>query len=139
VIGGEWEQFIFQVDDLPFSGLSPLRVRFDLMGQGEVWIDDVQLYNLAFSKPEIVELSKLITLADIKLQNAQLGDCVRLLEGYWPRFLDENVPLPAAVQSSAELAKKTSKPPAETAPAEKQERTGLMDRVKSLIPESLRF
>ncbi|MCC6126977.1 MAG: hypothetical protein IT426_18620 [Pirellulales bacterium] len=134
--GKEWEQFIFQVDDLPLTGLSPLRVRFDLMGEGEVWIDDVQLYNLSFSKPEIVELSKLITLADLKLQYAQLGDCVRLLEGYWPRFLDENVPLPATVVAKRPPAKPT---PPKDSPAESAERTGFMDRVKNLIPDSLRF
>ena len=31
-----WQQFIFQVDDLPLEGLSRLRVRFDLMGRGNV-------------------------------------------------------------------------------------------------------
>jgi hypothetical protein len=133
-LGEKWEQFIFPIDDLPLTGLSSLRVRFDLMGPGEVYVDDVQLYSLAFSNPEIVELSKLITLADVKLQYAQLGDCVRLLEGYWPRFLDENVPL-AAMTATDRLPKK----PAEEHPTEPTERTGLMDRVKGLIPESLRF
>jgi hypothetical protein len=139
-LGSEWEQFIFQVDDLPLTGLSPLCVRFDLMGPGDVWVDDVQLYSLAFTKPEIVELSKLITLADVKLQNAQLGDCVRLLEGYWPRFLNENVPLPNSVQTAAELARNpAAKKHAENPAAETAERTGFMDRMKNLIPESLRF
>jgi hypothetical protein len=135
-LGSEWEQFIFQVDDLPLTGLSPLRVRFDLMGPGEVWVDDVQLFNLAFSNPEIVELSKLIFLADVKLQYAQLGDCVRLLEGYWPRFLNENVPLSPSMLAKQPPAKK---PQPENPPIEPTERTGLMDRVKNMIPESLRF
>ncbi len=64
------------------------------MGPGEVWMDDVQLFNLAFSRPELVELSKLITLADVKLQNGQVSDCLQLLEGYWPQFLEENVRCP---------------------------------------------
>lgn len=140
-LGGQWEQFVFVLDDLPLTGLSPLRVRFDLMGAGQVYIDDVQLNSLAFSQPEIIELSKLITLADVKLQRSQLGDCVRLLEGYWPRFLDENVPLPASVQSASELAKQ---PPAKKASEEKpaaesSDRTGFLDRVKGMIPDSLKF
>ena len=48
-----WGQYIFQVDDLPLDGLSQLRVRFDLMGQGEVWIDDVQLFDLAFNERRV--------------------------------------------------------------------------------------
>ena len=46
-------QYIFQVDDLPLEGLSLLHVRFDLMGQGEVWVDDVQLFDLAFNGAEL--------------------------------------------------------------------------------------
>jgi len=53
------------------------------MGAGEVWIDDVQVFGLVFEQAELVELSKLITLAEVKLQNGQIGDCLRLLEGYW--------------------------------------------------------
>ena len=88
-------QFIFQVDDLPLEGLSQLHVRFDLMGQGEVWVDDVQLFDLAFNERELRALYKLITLADVTLQNGQVGDCMRLLDGYWPRFLVQHVPLGA--------------------------------------------
>ena len=68
------------------------------MGPGEVWVDDVQVFSLAFNSAEMVELSKMITLADVKLQNGQIGDCLHLLEGYWPRFLEENVPLPAEAE-----------------------------------------
>jgi hypothetical protein len=140
-LGGEWEPFLFLLDDLPLTGLSPLRVRFDLMGAGQVCVDDVQLNTLAFTQPEIIELSKLITLADVKLQRSQLGDCVRLLEGYWPRFLEENVPLPASVQAASELAKQPAakKAPEEKNPPENSDRTGLLDRMKNMIPDSLRF
>jgi hypothetical protein len=135
-LGTEWEQYIFQVDDLPLTGLSPLRMRFDLMGEGEVWVDDVQLYNLAFSNPEIVELMKLIALLDYKLQCGNVGDCSRLLDGYWPRFLVENVPLPATLIAKQPPSKK---PAPEKQPNEPTERTGLMDKVKNIIPESMRF
>ena len=108
------------------------------MGPGEVWVDDVQVFGLAFSKPELVELSKLITLADVKLQNGQIGDCLRLLEGYWPRFLEENVALPAGtvpVGTPAESLATKPRPAEEKPP----ERSGLLNRVKDMVPESLRF
>ena len=129
-----WRQYVFQVDDLPLEGLTSLRVRFDLMGAGEVWVDDVQVFGLVFKQPELVELSKLITLAEVKLQNGQIGDCLRLLEGYWPRFLEENVPLPAGgVPSDAAAAQ--PHPPEEKPP----ERSGWLNRVRDFVPESLRF
>ena len=63
-----------------------MRVRVDLMGPGEVWVDDVQLFDLAFNESELRALYKLLTLADLNLQNGQVGDCMKLLNGYWPRF-----------------------------------------------------
>ena len=133
-IQSEWGQYVFQVDDLPLEGLTSLRVRFDLMGPGDVWVDDVQVFGLAFNKSELFELSKLITLANVKLQNGQLGDCLHLLDGYWPRFLEQNVALPAGV-AGLETAAVKPPPPEEKPP----DRSGLLDRVKNLVPESLRF
>ncbi len=133
-IGADWGMYIFQVDDLPLEGLTSLRARFDLMGAGEVWIDDVQVSTLMFSGPEMFELSKLITLADVKLQRGQIGDCLHLLEGYWPRFLEENVALPAGAVSAEAIA---SKPRAEE--EKPPERSGWLNRMKDLVPDSLRF
>ncbi len=144
-LGSQWAQYIFQVDNLPWEGLSALRARFDLTGPGEVWIDDVQMFDLVFSRAEMVELSKIISLADVKLQSGQIGDCLQLLEGYWPRFLAENVPLPTdaspPLKSKGELAEKpgTKQPESEQQPAQNPDRTGLFDRMKNLLPEKLRF
>lgn len=130
-IASQWSQYVFQVDDLPLEGLTSLRLRFDLMGRGEVWIDDIQTYSLAFSKSELLELSKLITLANVNLQNGQIAGCLRMLDGYWPRFLNENVPLPPGAETAlAKPASEEEKPP---------ERSGWLDRVKDMVPESLRF
>ena len=111
------------------------------MGPGEVWIDDVQLYGLAFTKRERVELSKLIALADVKLQNGQWGQCARLLESYWPQFLEANVPLrpstiaPDALAGQGQASNNPPSPPAEPPP----ERSGLLERFKSILPRQFRF
>ncbi|MBN1394363.1 MAG: hypothetical protein JW959_05025 [Pirellulales bacterium] len=131
----EWGRYVFQVDDLPLEGLASMRVRFDLMGAGEVWIDDVRIYNLAFTKPEMIEMSKLITLVGVKLQQRQVGDCVRLLESYWPQFLERNVPQPPGLAAS-ETPSAAKQPEADKKPPE---RNGLLDRVKDMLPNSLRF
>ena len=126
-----------KLNDLPLEGLSQLHVRFDLMGKGEVWVNDVQLYDLHFNEMELHALYKLITLADATLQNGQIGDCLKLLGGYWPRFLDQHVsPAPDAAGSGAIAAK----PPEGTPPKqEPPQQTGLMDRVKNMLPDKLRF
>jgi len=129
-ISAQWAEYIFKVDDLPLDGLSELRVRFDLKGPGEVWIDDVALFDRNFSTNENVQLAELITRAHIRLENGQISDCLRLLGGYWPRFLEANVPLPSAAGVSD-----GSVPPREE-PARKAD---LMDHVRELLPEKLRF
>ena len=95
-ITDQWEAYIFQIDDLPLAGLSELRVHFELAGPGEVWIDDVVLLHLVFNDNELNELSKILSLANFLRDNRQLAECARVLDGYWPRFLTENVPLPLA-------------------------------------------
>ncbi len=87
-----------------------------------------------FSGPEMFELSQLITLAGAKLQRGKIGDCVHLLEGYWPRFLEENVALPAGAVPAETAASKS--PPEEQKPPE---RSGWLSRIKELVPDSLRF
>jgi hypothetical protein len=121
---------MFQIDDLPAQGLSDVRVRFDLTSEGEVWIDDVQLFDLDFSENERAELTKLITLANFKLQAGQIGDCERILEGYWPHFLVENVPL---TQEPVPVAQRPSTGrPTETAPASKK--PGMIEQMKGFVP-----
>ncbi len=130
----QWTPYVFQVDDLPLEGLSQLQVRFDLMGPGEVWIDDVQLFDLRFNEKELRELSKLITVADHQLRSGQLVDCIRLLESYWPRFLEENVPLEPAVAERSKHPRPVAEPPKQHKNA-----IGILDRVKNLLPEKMRF
>ena len=124
-----------QFDDLPLDGLSQMRVRLDLMGPGEVWADDVQLFDLAFNESELRALYKLLTLADLNLQNGQVGDCMKLLNGYWPRFLMQNVPLPQVVPALA--AKPVADPSSDEKPAPSSS-PSWTDRVKDLLPERLR-
>ena len=114
----EWSQFIFQVDDLPVTGLSDLRVRFDLMGGGEVWVDDVELFPLAFSDGERVEISKLIAIAGIHLDKGHFGHCTRVLEGHWPKFLAAHVsPDRQQPPTSADVAKRDKTQPDESSSA----------------------
>lgn len=129
-IGSNWTQFVFAVDDLLLEGVSQLRVRFDLIGAGEVWVDDVQVFDLAFGEIERRELAKLITVAEYLFQTRRLAECARLLDGYWPRFLEAFVP----VEPALPVAQKPPEPEPPPPP-----RTGVLDRLKGILPESLRF
>lgn len=88
---GTWAPYLLRIDNLPTSGLTDLRVAFDLMGRGEVWIDDVQVFDLWFDKTERNELLKQIALANFHLGKGDAAQCARILEGYWPEFLRRHV------------------------------------------------
>ncbi|MBP87401.1 MAG: hypothetical protein CMJ64_11875 [Planctomycetaceae bacterium] len=85
------QPYMFHLDDLPASGIDQLMIGFDLMGRGEVWIDDVEVYDLYFFPNEVNELLKNVANADFHLDNGRIADCDRFLNGYWPRFLMEHV------------------------------------------------
>jgi hypothetical protein len=130
-----WAPIVVRVDDLPLEGLSQLQLGFELVGPGEVWIDDIQLCSLDFGD-ELVELFKLLWPAEGYLQNGRVSDCMNLLEGYWPRFLAAYVPAvpPQASARSAAAA------PAPRGPAVQTEQSvGFFSRMKRLLPERWRY
>ena len=143
-IGDRWGPYEFPINSLPLDGMTEARVRFDLLGPGEVLIDDVQLSHLEFEENELKELGKLIQTADLQLRMHQVGDCIRLLEGYWPRFLVENVPAPPSSTKPPSTTNSSlatnSQPRVATQPRrEKPEakEPGWFDRVKRIFPKKL--
>jgi hypothetical protein len=88
-----WAPYLVRIDDLPTRGLTDLRVAIDLMGPGEVWIDDVQVFDLWFDKNERNELLKKIALASFYLGQGEVVECDQVLRGYWPEFLRRYVPI----------------------------------------------
>lgn len=85
----EWRQLVAHFDSLP-SDAREVRVGLDLRGPGEIWIDRVEIHDRWLDKSEVQSLKQLLNLASYKLQ--EQGDaigCLRILESYWPRFVDD--------------------------------------------------
>ncbi|HET6881966.1 MAG TPA: family 10 glycosylhydrolase [Pirellulales bacterium] len=122
----DWKEFRFEFKNIPTEGLSPLRLRFLCEGRGDIWIDDVRLFDL--DKWEGNELVTLVWLAigrvGVKLEKHQYADCWQLLEGYWPRYLRTFVPLSEEPIANHPRPRRTtsSAPPA---------KTGFYDRLRS--------
>ncbi len=107
------------------------------MGPGKVWIDDVRVYDVHFDRrTELLELSKLVTLVNVKLQRGEFSDCLRLLDGYWPRFLAAHVaPSPELIgrKTQQEAQKRTA------SQTNKPSKPGFADRLNSYLPRWMRF
>jgi hypothetical protein len=91
-LNGEWSTIEVVFDDLPLASPAQMKVQFHLVGVGEAWIDDVELFDLRFSPGQRNELAKRLLAAKMALEYGQLVDCQRLVEGYWPRYLVANLP-----------------------------------------------
>ena len=90
-LSSQWAPFILQIDDLPRERLDEFRIGFDLMSQGEVWIDDVVIYDTSFTSREQLQISKQIAAADYHLREENVAAAAQLLDGYWPQFLLEHI------------------------------------------------
>ncbi len=88
--------FVMLISDLPVNELANIRVGFDLMGAGNVWIDDVHVYDRWFPKNERDDLTIMRVLATRSLNMGNLTDCQRILSGYWSQFLLEYISPDAA-------------------------------------------
>jgi hypothetical protein len=93
-LADQWCPYPLLVKDLPLPSREPLRVRFEVSGPGEWWIDDVKAYDLLFpldfysnGQTEWIAFQALILAAERHYQLGEVTDCLRYLEGYWPRFL----------------------------------------------------
>jgi len=99
-IGSDWGGgFLFRSEDLPLDSHGKMHVKFELTGPGDLWIDNVQLYDLLFPLPyynrgeaERLEFVKLISSAKSALERGELAECALKLDGYWPRFLNAYTP-----------------------------------------------
>ena len=124
-----WRKIVVPFDRLPKDDLEDLRIGFQLVGSGTVRIDDVMLYRIAFTKEEWSELYQIASVADRRRSTDRISDLLVLLEGYWLKFLLENVPLepkpsfavaenrPAYTENKAETPPKNPELSKPTAPS----------------------
>lgn len=126
-----WSQISFTFTDLPTVALGKVRFRFEADGPGEVWLDDVEWFDLSLSGQERKELSKAILLAQHKFEHEAYRDCLAALDGYWPRLLSAAGDLAAYT-----VARQPRRHVPGAAPDNRP--PGMLDRVRQFLPSFLR-
>ncbi len=93
--GQSWRPVAVHFDDLPEEGLSNLRIGFDLMNPGEVWLDSVQCFDRWMDTNDQKVVSNRLGLAAYSLENKRNAyAALQALDEYWMQFLLTYVPDP---------------------------------------------
>jgi hypothetical protein len=137
---GEWQYKAILVNDLPLESNGQMRVRFELSGPGEVWLDNVTLYDLLFplkfykyEGAEIVQFLQRTHAAKTALETGRVADCAQLLDDYWLKFLEAYTPtvVPIVANQPPPVTQQPLPPPADE---NQQPAPGFSERIKRVIP-----
>ena len=135
----QWGQYPILVNALPLQSRGQMRIRFELSGAGEVWIDEINAYDLLFplqfyrdGKPEYWEFVKLIDATKDDFDKGRVTDCVRRLDGYWARFYSAYTPplQPRIARQPTPPSAAGSLPPAEPPP---ESSPGFRETIRNLF------
>ncbi len=118
----QWCAYSLLVNDLPLASNGQMRVKFEMIAPGEVWLDEIQTYPLLFpltfyswQELERLQLVKFIDAAKDFHEKGKITDCIRILEGYWPRFLAAYTP-PLRIANQPEPLQAPAQPQQQPAP-----------------------
>ncbi len=140
MVSSDWQPFgDLEIPNLPADQLSVIRLRIDLMGPGELWLDDVQLCQLSFSRTELIELIKLLAPAEASLAQGRIGTCLRVLDSYWARFLQAYVEVSEPIIASTAGLGTTKNAGPHHQPTPKSSDGGGWFRLRDWLPKRLRF
>ena len=95
-LGEQWRRFAVHFTDLPLENLPGLRIGFDLMGPGQVSIDQVELFDRWMDDSDLKALTQMFASIGPLLERPEkMEQCRQILSGYWPQFLRDYVDQPA--------------------------------------------
>lgn len=81
----EWMPITVQARDLPTLGLDRLRLRFELMTPGTLWLDDISLEGSGLSEPTRRQARRVLFAALQAYREGRFADFNRLAESHWAK------------------------------------------------------
>lgn len=90
-LGTNWEQKQFRARDLPEGQLTDVQIKFQLLDEGAVWIDEARVCALPISQDEKLAISKSIAATFKAWKERRWSDFERLSDGYWATYLIDSV------------------------------------------------
>lgn len=133
--GSGWSRYQFALNDVPFGNREQLRLHFHLTGDAEVYVDDVELYDLRFDEIQRQAIVKRLFGAKLALEHGQVVDCLHGTNDYWSRYLVEYVPSANAV--SFQATKPTQATPEAVPQPIEEEESGIRSRLRNWVPSKI--
>lgn len=102
--GQSWSEYLVRLADLSPRGLDRARIRFELVGPGQVWIDDLSLSGGGPTEEERLIARRRTLLAAVQAyREHRLADFARLAGSHWVRPIPTDPdaePTPAVARSA---------------------------------------
>jgi hypothetical protein len=99
-VSPDWSALGVRIADVPAGGLTRLRVRYELLAPGSVWIDDVSISGEALSEPERTNAKRALLAALRAYHDKRYADFARLAGSRWARHPGAVGESPATAEGS---------------------------------------
>ena len=80
-----WSERAVRASDVPIGGLDSARLRFELLGAGSLWIDDLSVTGEVLSEPERRNTRNALLAAIQAYREKRFADFARLSGSHWAR------------------------------------------------------
>ncbi len=84
-VATEWKAVLVRAADLPPGGLDAARLRFEAVGPGKLWIDDVRVRGEAAPKSARLNAQRTILAALQAFRERRYAEFARLADSHWSR------------------------------------------------------
>ena len=84
-VRGEWAESVVWATQVPEGGLDSARLRFELLGGGRLWVDDVSVVGDALGESERLYARRDLTAAISAYRESRYADFARLGGSHWAR------------------------------------------------------
>jgi hypothetical protein len=95
----EWSEVVVRATQLPEEGLDAARLRFELLGPGRLWLDDVSVVGDPLSESERLNARRDLKAALDAYREKRYADFARLAGSHWTRHVASSPPTLAGDRS----------------------------------------
>jgi hypothetical protein len=99
----DWAALAVRASELPPGGLDTVRLRFELLTAGDLWLDDVTVTGDAATEPERLFAKRALIAALHAYRERRYADFARLASSRWARLAGAGVAAPAPAAGPADM------------------------------------